>query len=745
MKKQITSIKMLFLSLFLSVTTNTFSASVKSEIAQTVAVNFIQQKTGEAKKISNVVVEEFQGKPSVYGINFEGGGWVLVSTKDEMWPILAYNTKGQYHSGKESTNENFQNFLKMYGTASATIDSLQKEFKITDITDTTALILDSSIVDPTKVKLFMKEIGNAQSKWKSLLNPSKLRAYTPGTVLLEDKRGENKWNQTTDKNGEWIYNNDCPTDPNDDNCRTVVGCPAIALSQVLWKWKWPDFAEISQGAYLESENSNRKIFQKPEKLLRGTTSYDGFDWNLIPAELVKSETPTNQINETTRLLRQAGEAIHVSYGCDGTGIDAFEAYDLYPHAYKDMGYNCYGNVMSEYYFQSGGKWINPDFGWTDDQWNQLIKTEIEAGRPVNYCNAGYDPFYYYMYGYAVSVGHTYVVSGYDIDDQYYFYCNLGWGGDSDGYYYIIKGNLLFDALSGFVHSATVGVSPKYPTVSGDICLDYKEVNEGETKGKNAKENIILPCDDKFDVYSDGTLKLRAGKMITLKAGFSAHSGSTLNAKILPEFAENHEIEVSVVNISDGAKGKLEFNVKNANSWYLTIRDLENKVQTRNSGYIAEDGNVLIWTGSIRNCIFEVTFLNNFGHIETYSGNFASNKLTKIEKPTIEDPADIFSNLNRNSEYYAFSSNGPLTDLIETSSTSQNLSIYPNPTNGVVYIKVSDDTINSITVTNMTGKVLVEKAVNADQTDIDLSSYNKGIYLVKVVTANDSYIEKVVLK
>ncbi|MBQ8019860.1 MAG: T9SS type A sorting domain-containing protein, partial [Paludibacteraceae bacterium] len=44
-----------------------------------------------------------------------------------------------------------------------------------------------------------------------------------------------------------------------------------------------------------------------------------------------------------------------------------------------------------------------------------------------------------------------------------------------------------------------------------------------------------------------------------------------------------------------------------------------------------------------------------------------------------------------------------------------------------------------------GKVLVEKAVNADQAEIDLSSYNRGIYLVKVVTENDSYIEKVVLK
>ncbi|MCR5247746.1 MAG: T9SS type A sorting domain-containing protein [Paludibacteraceae bacterium] len=87
----------------------------------------------------------------------------------------------------------------------------------------------------------------------------------------------------------------------------------------------------------------------------------------------------------------------------------------------------------------------------------------------------------------------------------------------------------------------------------------------------------------------------------------------------------------------------------------------------------------------------------------------------------------------------------ITDLEDVVSEDETIEIYPNPTNGIVYIKASEETINSITVSNMTGKVLVEKAINADQAEIDLSSYNKGIYLVKVVTENDSYIEKVVLK
>lgn len=736
MKKQFTSTKMLFLSLFLSATTNSFSAPVKSETAQTVAVNFMQQRTGEVKSISKVVTEEYKGKTSVYGISFAGGGWVLVSSKEEMWPILAYNTTGEYISGKESTNETFLDFLNTYGMVSASIDSLLNA----PVSSSSASATRSGFGDETNSEEFSK----AQNKWKSLLNSSNLRSYSAGSKLLMDGRGENQWAQSTDQNRQAVYNNDCPTDPNNGNCRTLVGCPAISLSQVMWKWRWPEFADITQGAYLESENPNRNVFQKPSKLLRGTTCSVGFDWNLIPAKLLKSSTPTAQINETTRLLRLAGEAIHVSYGCNLTSIYTIEAHDLYPHAYKDMGYNCYGYITAEDF---------PLSFWNIDQWNQLIKTEIDAERPVNYCNAGTNPE-----NPSITSGHTYVISGYAIDDAYYFYCNMGWGGTSDGYYHIYMSREFFGPypdyvynIQGYVHGACVGVSPKYPTVSGNICLDYKKVNAGETKGKNAKENIVVPCDNKFDVYSNGTLKLRAGKSIKLKAGFIAHPGASLSAKIVPEFYNNHNITASVSSISAGANGKLEFNVTNTNSCYLTIRNANGNVLTRNSKFIPNNGKIVVWNGASNvtsNCKFEVTFLNNYGHIDTYTGKFSSSSLTKISKPTIEDPADYFTDIERNNNYYAFAMSNKGYDINlneETSTSSHDLYIYPNPTNGIVYIKAFEDKIQSVTVANMTGKVLMSQDANSDLAEIDLSSYPKGIYLVNVVTENGSYTEKVVLK
>ena len=47
--------------------------------------------------------------------------------------------------------------------------------------------------------------------------------------------------------------------------------------------------------------------------------------------------------------------------------------------------------------------------------------------------------------------------------------------------------------------------------------------------------------------------------------------------------------------------------------------------------------------------------------------------------------------------------------------------------------------------DITGNVLMSESVNANNISLDLSSFAKGLYLVKVVTAEDSFVKKVVLK
>jgi len=59
----------------------------------------------------------------------------------------------------------------------------------------------------------------------------------------------------------------------------------------------------------------------------------------------------------------------------------------------------------------------------------------------------------------------------------------------------------------------------------------------------------------------------------------------------------------------------------------------------------------------------------------------------------------------------------------------NFSVYPNPTEGMVYLEVSDEQIASIILIDITGSVLLSKDITETATEIDLSLYPKGLYFI----------------
>ena len=86
----------------------------------------------------------------------------------------------------------------------------------------------------------------------------------------------------------------------------------------------------------------------------------------------------------------------------------------------------------------------------------------------------------------------------------------------------------------------------------------------------------------------------------------------------------------------------------------------------------------------------------------------------------------------------------ITDIDDAVSDVNGIEIYPNPTDGLLYIR-SNNTINKVIVTDMTGKVILDEIGGSNEVEIDLSSNAQGMYLLNVVADNDFYVEKVVLK
>ena len=107
----------------------------------------------------------------------------------------------------------------------------------------------------------------------------------------------------------------------------------------------------------------------------------------------------------------------------------------------------------------------------------------------------------------------------------------------------------------------------------------------------------------------------------------------------------------------------------------------------------------------------------------------------------------FSDRFINGDTFFYDGNGgPLTSISDNSSDNNSVNIYPNPTSGRINVVVNNgNNINEVVVLDITGNVLMSESVNTNNISLDLSSFAKGLYLVKVVTAEDSFVKKVVLK
>jgi len=79
---------------------------------------------------------------------------------------------------------------------------------------------------------------------------------------------------------------------------------------------------------------------------------------------------------------------------------------------------------------------------------------------------------------------------------------------------------------------------------------------------------------------------------------------------------------------------------------------------------------------------------------------------------------------------------------------KNISVYPNPSNGIFNISLGDIEPTSIEVYDLTGKIIVSKKevlISNFETSIDLSKASQGIYFVKINTNNQNVVKRIIKK
>ncbi len=71
-----------------------------------------------------------------------------------------------------------------------------------------------------------------------------------------------------------------------------------------------------------------------------------------------------------------------------------------------------------------------------------------------------------------------------------------------------------------------------------------------------------------------------------------------------------------------------------------------------------------------------------------------------------------------------------------------ISIYPNPTNGKLNFEFTKDIFQKISLFDITGKTIIEKTEVSQNTSIDLSGFETGIYIIKLQTDNKILTTKI---
>ncbi|MEA3452601.1 MAG: BspA family leucine-rich repeat surface protein, partial [Bacteroidota bacterium] len=95
-----------------------------------------------------------------------------------------------------------------------------------------------------------------------------------------------------------------------------------------------------------------------------------------------------------------------------------------------------------------------------------------------------------------------------------------------------------------------------------------------------------------------------------------------------------------------------------------------------------------------------------------------------------------------------SADGVLSVLVAISELSDlGISIYPNPTSGKLTIKNEQLIINNLEITDITGKTIFNSQFSTlnSQLEIDLSSFESGIYLISIQTDKEIFTTKIIKK
>lgn len=286
------------------------------------------------------------------------------------------------------------------------------------------------------------------------------------------------------------YNMYCPR-VGRDYCK--VGCSAISLAQVMRFWEYPASSPALPG--YTGEEFGITVPALPEYTFDWDNMWDTYED--YTSESAIDRIPEVNKNAISYFLRYVGQAETMDYGTNMSGAE----YPEIMQAIRTFGYDEGVHIEMKWDYDDG------TVNYTEEEWGQLIQSELVAGRPLVYCafdtsGEGED---------MTLMGHAFNVDGYDAENDMY-HVNFGMASELNAYYALDAFQIDYVTVYDFYPLLFAGLQPPGLSTDPRILVDKQNVNmecyAGETvndtitvKGQYLTEGITLALNDENGVFS----------------------------------------------------------------------------------------------------------------------------------------------------------------------------------------------------------------------------------------------------
>ncbi len=266
------------------------------------------------------------------------------------------------------------------------------------------------------------------------------------------------WNQ--DK----YYNSYSPIDIEAEaayDYRTPNGCVAVAMAMIMYYYRYPRQGTGSHTNYSSYGNYHVNFSQQYYYYESMCDELDYYN------------------DEVAKLIFHCATSVDMMYGPTGSGSYSFKVPDA---------------MIDHFGYSNTCQYVSRN-SYSDLQWKNLLKEELNAGRPMYYSGSNDEG------------GHAFVCDGYNNDDFFHF--NFGWGGSSNGYYMLQNNDTVHNAIGGFSsgQAAVIGIYPadtSYPYhCSGQVIKSSKgSLEDGSNSSSypnNANCLYVITADSMISV------------------------------------------------------------------------------------------------------------------------------------------------------------------------------------------------------------------------------------------------------